>query len=68
MLRVRDLWLIMQISRNITTNELSNRVRYGYLHGPDGRFHNPYDQGLLKNCSDFLIRGYTDDVIAHPPS
>lgn len=59
---------LYQISRNITTNELSNRLRYGYLHGPDGRFHNPYDQGLLKNCSDFLIRGYTDDVIAHPPS
>lgn len=58
----------MQISRNITTNELSNRVRYAYLHGPDGRFHNPYDQGVLKNCSDFLIRGYTDDVIARPPA
>ncbi|XP_074328124.1 putative protein S-acyltransferase 23 isoform X2 [Apium graveolens] len=59
---------LYQISRNITTNELSNRLRYRYLQGPDGRFHNPYDRGLLKNCSDFLIRGYTDDVIAHPPS
>lgn len=56
-----------QISRNITTNELSNHIRYGYLHGPDGRFHNPYNHGFQKNCSDFFIRGYTDDEIG-PPS
>ncbi|KAF5206561.1 S-acyltransferase [Thalictrum thalictroides] len=50
-----------QISRNITTNELVNRARYGYLQGPDGRFRNPYNKGCLKNCSDFLVNGYTDD-------
>ncbi|TQD70573.1 hypothetical protein C1H46_043895 [Malus baccata] len=27
-----------QIARNITTNELANANRYGYLRGPDGRF------------------------------
>ncbi|WCJ18128.1 Ankyrin repeat family protein with DHHC zinc finger domain [Euphorbia peplus] len=52
---------ISQIARNITTNELANANRYGYLHGPDGRFRNPYNHGCLKNCGDFLIRGYTDD-------
>lgn len=52
---------IMQIARNITTNELANAIRYGYLRGPDGRFHNPYNHGCQKNCADFLIRGYTDD-------
>jgi hypothetical protein len=52
---------IMQIARNITTNELANAIRYGYLRDPDGRFHNPYNHGWQKNCTDFLIRGYTDD-------
>ncbi|XP_071697139.1 probable protein S-acyltransferase 23 isoform X2 [Rutidosis leptorrhynchoides] len=50
-----------QICRNITTNESVNARRYGYLQGADGQFRNPYNQGVLKNCSDFLIRGYTDD-------
>ncbi|KAJ4843104.1 hypothetical protein Tsubulata_002881 [Turnera subulata] len=50
-----------QIARNITTNELANAVRYGYLRGPDGRFRNPYNHGCRKNCADFLIQGYTDD-------
>ncbi|XP_022748621.1 probable protein S-acyltransferase 23 [Durio zibethinus] len=56
-----------QIARNITTNELSNVIRYGYLRGHDGRFRNPYNHGCRKNCADFLIRGYTDDEIAWPP-
>ncbi|KAK4380852.1 putative protein S-acyltransferase 23 [Sesamum angolense] len=57
-----------QIARNITTNEVANAIRYGYLRGPDGRFRNPYNHGCWKNCSDFLIHGYTnDDEIAWPP-
>lgn len=57
-----------QIARNITTNELANAIRYGYLRGPDGRFRNPYNHGCRKNCADFLIQGYTDDnEIAWPP-
>ncbi|GLT96949.1 hypothetical protein SLE2022_145390 [Rubroshorea leprosula] len=56
-----------QIARNITTNELSNAYRYGYLRGADGRFRNPYNHGWRKNCADFLIHGYTnDDEIAWP--
>ncbi|KAJ9688800.1 hypothetical protein PVL29_014446 [Vitis rotundifolia] len=50
-----------QISRNITTNEMANAMRYSYLRGPGGRFRNPYDRGLRKNCSDFLINGYNED-------
>ncbi|XP_059647933.1 probable protein S-acyltransferase 23 isoform X2 [Cornus florida] len=57
-----------QIAQNITTNELANAVRYGYLRGPDGQFRNPYNYGCWKNCADFLINGYTDDnEIAWPP-
>ncbi|ONK76076.1 uncharacterized protein A4U43_C03F23630 [Asparagus officinalis] len=56
-----------QIARNITTNELANAVRYSYLRGPEGRFRNPYNHGCQKNCTDFLIRGYSnDDEIAWP--
>ncbi|KAF8400582.1 hypothetical protein HHK36_013881 [Tetracentron sinense] len=51
-----------QISRNITTNEMTNMMRYSYLKGPGGRFSNPYDHGLRKNCSDFLINGYNEDT------
>ncbi|PON68530.1 Transmembrane protein [Parasponia andersonii] len=51
-----------QISRNITTNELANAMRYSYLRGPGGRFRNPYDHGIRKNCSDFMINGYNEDV------
>ncbi len=59
---------IMQIARNITTNELANAIRYGYLRGPDGRFRNPYNHGCQKNCADFIIHGYTvDEEISWPP-
>ncbi|KAK1567585.1 hypothetical protein Q3G72_013894 [Acer saccharum] len=58
---------VSQIARNITTNESVNAIRYGYLRGTDGRFRNPYNHGCQKNCSDFLINGYTNDEIAWPP-
>ncbi|XP_058115701.1 protein S-acyltransferase 24-like [Magnolia sinica] len=51
-----------QISRNITTNEMANAMRYSYLRGPGGGFRNPYDHGVRKNCLDFLINGYNEDI------
>ncbi|XP_062223877.1 protein S-acyltransferase 24-like isoform X1 [Phragmites australis] len=51
-----------QISRNITTNEMANAVRYSYLREPGGRFRNPFDHGVRKNCSDFLLKGYNEDI------
>ncbi|KAJ6759064.1 PROTEIN S-ACYLTRANSFERASE 24 [Salix koriyanagi] len=51
-----------QISRNITTNEMANALRYSYLRSQGGRFRNPFDHGCKKNCSDFLINGYNEDV------
>ncbi|CAA7407499.1 unnamed protein product [Spirodela intermedia] len=58
-----------QIARNITTNEMANMMRYGYLRGPGGRFRNPYDHGIRRNCHDFLVKGYNDDVeIAERPA
>jgi palmitoyltransferase len=51
-----------QISRNITTNEMANAMRYSYLRGPGGRFRNPYDHGVRKNCSDFFLKGYNEDI------
>lgn len=55
-------FFLRQIARNITTNEMANVMRYSYLRGPGGRFRNPYDHGIKKNCSDFLINGYNEDV------
>ncbi|KAJ8434996.1 hypothetical protein Cgig2_027839 [Carnegiea gigantea] len=51
-----------QISHNVTTNEMANAMRYGYLRGPGGRFRNPYDRGIRKNCSGFFMKGYNEDV------
>nr|CAB3449097.1 unnamed protein product [Digitaria exilis] len=51
-----------QISKNITTNEMANSMRYSYLRGPGGRFRNPYDHGVRKNCSDFFLKGYNEDI------
>lgn len=56
------LLILVQISRNITTNEMANAMRYGYLRAPTGGFRNPYDRGFKKNCSDFLINGYNEDI------
>lgn len=53
---------MLQIARNITTNEMANMLRYNYLRGPDGRFRNPFDHGCKKNCTDFLINGYNEDI------
>lgn len=57
-------WAVFQfqISRNITTNEMANAMRYGYLKGADGRFRNPYDSGCRKNCVNFLFVGYNEDI------
>ncbi|KAK3118989.1 hypothetical protein QOZ80_9BG0711990 [Eleusine coracana subsp. coracana] len=57
-----------QIARNITTNEVANRSRYSYLLGPDGRFRNPYNQGCQRNCTDFLVNGYSNDEEAAWPT
>ncbi|XP_039777270.1 probable protein S-acyltransferase 23 isoform X2 [Panicum virgatum] len=57
----------VQIAWNITTNEQANKSRYSYLRGPDGRFRNPYSRGCQRNCTDFLVNGYTnDEEIAWP--
>jgi len=37
-------------------------MRYSYLRGPGGRFRNPYDHGVRKNCSDFFLKGYNEDI------
>ncbi|XP_010517465.1 PREDICTED: probable protein S-acyltransferase 23 isoform X2 [Camelina sativa] len=56
------------ITRNITTNELWNAKRFSYLRGPDGRFYNPYNHGWRRNCTDFLVHGYTRDDEVAPSS
>jgi len=41
---------------------MANAMRYSYLRGPGGRFRNPYDHGVRKNCSDFFLKGYNEDI------
>ena len=41
---------------------MANALRYSYLRGPGGRFRNPYDLGCKRNCSDFLLKGYNEDI------
>jgi hypothetical protein len=54
--------LLLQIARNVTTNEIANSHRYSYLRSGDGRYFNPYDKGIQANCAEFLAKGYTTDV------
>lgn len=39
---------------NLTVNERVNAFRYHYFMGPHGSFHNPFNQGLLKNTLNFF--------------
>jgi ankyrin repeat protein len=66
-----------QVSRNVTTNELSNWGRYKYLHSTDerGEFTNPFDRGMRKNCREVCFpakapkAAYTiDSIRATKPS
>lgn len=42
-----------QVSRNVTTNELSNWHRYAYLQSDSsGDFFNPFDNGVQQNCKE----------------
>ncbi|KAL6888102.1 hypothetical protein ACP4OV_009128 [Aristida adscensionis] len=41
---------------------MANALRYSYLRGQGGRFRNPFDHGVRKNCSDFLLKGYNEDI------
>lgn len=44
---------------------MANALRYSYLRGPGGRFRNPYDHGCKSNCSDFILKGYNEDIECH---
>lgn len=41
------------IVANLTTNEYIKRHKYEYLKGDDGTFLNPFDNGILNNCTQF---------------
>ena len=47
------LFFMQQVSNmatNLTSNERLNQKRYFYLVGPTGKFQNPFDRGVIKNC------------------
>nr|XP_039254281.1 probable protein S-acyltransferase 23 [Styela clava] len=43
-----------QASVNLTTNERLNQERYDYLKDCNGRFMNPFDQGIIDNLREFF--------------
>nr|CAB3267900.1 probable protein S-acyltransferase 23 [Phallusia mammillata] len=43
-----------QALNNVTTNERLNANRYEYLKDGNGKFHNPFDQGVVKNMKEFF--------------
>ncbi len=43
------------IAANLTTNEGVVNLRYAYLQGPDGKFWNYFDRGVLSNCLQFWL-------------
>lgn len=48
------IFIVNQISINLTTNERINKKRYVYLRGPSGIFLNPFDRGCLKNWLEYF--------------
>ncbi|KAA8497859.1 putative protein S-acyltransferase 23 [Porphyridium purpureum] len=41
------------IARSMTTNEQVNARRYEYFWNHEGRFQNPTDRGIVRNCLEF---------------
>lgn len=41
---------LLQVAQNVTTNELSNWSRYAYMRDDKGRYSNPFDNGIRRNC------------------
>ncbi|XP_020618623.1 probable protein S-acyltransferase 23 [Orbicella faveolata] len=48
------IFILNQISINLTTNERINKKRYAYLRGPSGIFLNPFDRGCVKNWLEYF--------------
>lgn len=51
---------LLQISKGLTTNEVSNMNRLEYLHQGDinmndNVFHNPFNNGITKNLKEFMF-------------
>jgi len=45
---------VYQAAKNITTNERLNARRYDYLKDGNGKFCNPFDQGVVTNLKEFF--------------
>ena len=40
---------------NLTSNEMFNYKRYNYLKNNRGKFHNPYNRGVMYNLAEFFL-------------
>lgn len=48
-------------AKNLTTNEVMNSHRYQYMRTEQGKFQNPFDRGLVKNCVERCLPSYILD-------
>lgn len=47
--------------KNLTTNEVMNSHRYQHMRTEQGKFQNPFDRGILKNCMERCLPAYISD-------
>ncbi|GAB9472296.1 Palmitoyltransferase [Globisporangium polare] len=48
-------------AKNLTTNEVMNSHRYQHMRTAQGKFQNPFDRGLVKNCAERCLPSYILD-------
>jgi len=61
----RCLLQVHQAMRNVTTNERLNSFRYTYLKDGNGKFFNPFDQGILRNLQEFFHFKKPLDIVSN---
>lgn len=50
-----ELFQILHAGMNLTTNEMFNYKRYGYLKDKKGKYSNPFSRGPLINLFEFFF-------------
>lgn len=53
--RLISIFQILHACMNLTTNEMFNYKRYGYLRDKRGRYQNPFSRGPFLNLIEFFI-------------
>ncbi len=46
---------LLYAAMNLTTNEMFNYKRYGYLKDSRGKYRNPFSRGVFLNLAEFFL-------------